>query len=252
MRLRLLPLALVVCCSISLSAATQSPDAAVKAVVDSAKFKAALAALDRDHDRLVAEIIQLTEIPAPPFKEDARAAVYLEMLRRHGLTNVERDAEGNVMGVRRGLGKAPLIAIAAHLDTVFPEGTDVKVKRDGTRLSAPGIGDVTARALLAELPELGQVDRHQIAALAGLAPFNRDSGQWRGERHIHGGRASVRTALYMPTVVATRYNPVIRALYRRLRAAGKKPKVALTACMRKLLTILNAMLRDGTPWRETA
>ena len=116
----------------------------------------------------------------------------------------------------------------------------------------PGIGDATARVLLAELPELGHVDRHQVAALAGLAPFNRDSGQWRGERHIQGGRAGVRTALYMPTVVATRCNPVIRAMYRRLRAAGKKPKVALTACMRKLLTILNAMLRDGTPWSPTA
>ena len=102
-----------------------------------------MAALDKDHDRLVAEIIQLTEIPAPPFKEDARGAAYLEMLRAAGLSNVERDAEGNVMGLRRGTGGGPLIAIAAHLDTVFPEGTDVKVKRDGTRLAAPGIGDDT-------------------------------------------------------------------------------------------------------------
>ena len=99
--------------------------------------------IDKDHDRLVAEIIQLTEIPAPPFKEDARGAAYLEMLRAAGLTNVERDAEGNVMGLRKGTGGGPLIAIAAHLDTVFPEGTDVKVKRDGTRLAAPGIGDDT-------------------------------------------------------------------------------------------------------------
>ncbi len=102
-----------------------------------------MAAIDKDHDRLVAEIIQLTEIPAPPFKEDARGAAYLEMLRAAGLTNVERDAEGNVMGLRKGTGGGPLIAIAAHLDTVFPEGTDVKVKRDGTRLAAPGIGDDT-------------------------------------------------------------------------------------------------------------
>jgi tripeptide aminopeptidase len=120
-----------------------APDAAVKRVVDDPKFKAAMAALDRDHDRMVAEIIQLTEIPAPPFKEDQRGATYLEMLRAAGLTNVERDAEGNVMGLRRGTGGGPLIAIAAHLDTVFPEGTDVKVKRDGTRLAAPGIGDDT-------------------------------------------------------------------------------------------------------------
>ncbi len=111
--------------------------------MDSPKFKAAVAALDKDHDRIVADIITLTQIPAPPFKEDARAKAYLGMLKAHGLTSVEQDAEGNVMGIRRGSGKGPLIAIAAHLDTVFPEGTDVKVKREGTRLSAPGIGDDT-------------------------------------------------------------------------------------------------------------
>jgi len=135
------PLAL---CLVGLAAWTQAtPDDAVKRVADDPKFKAAMAALDKDHDRLVAEIIELTEISAPPFKEDQRGAKYLEMLRAAGLTNVERDAEGNVMGLRRGTGGGPLIAIAAHLDTVFPEGTDVKVKRDGTRLAAPGIGDDT-------------------------------------------------------------------------------------------------------------
>ena len=129
---------------LSLSAASQdTPDARVKRVLDDPKFKAAMAVLDREHDRIVADIVTLTEIPAPPFKEDKRGAAYLEMLRQHGLTDVERDAEGNVMGVRKGTGNGPLIAIAAHLDTVFPEGTDVKVKREGTRLSAPGIGDDT-------------------------------------------------------------------------------------------------------------
>ena len=101
----------------------------------------ALQALDRDHDRMVADIVTLTEIPAPPFKEERRAAAYLKMLQQAGLTNVERDAEGNVMGLRRGRGDGPLVAVAAHLDTVFPEGTDLRVKRDGTRLHAPGIGD---------------------------------------------------------------------------------------------------------------
>lgn len=134
---------LVVFGALSALLQTPSPDAAVKAVVESAKFKAAMAALDKDHDRLVAEIIQLTEIPAPPFKEDARAKAYLAMLKAHGLSNVEQDPEGNVMGLRRGTGKGPLIAIAAHLDTVFPEGTDVKVKRSGSRLFAPGVGDDT-------------------------------------------------------------------------------------------------------------
>ena len=138
---RLLAGALVVALAVP---QTPAPDAAVKAVIDSPRFKAAMAALDKDHDRLVSEIIQLTEIPAPPFKEAARAKAYLAMLKAHGLTSVEQDAEGNVMGIRRGTGKGgPLLAIAAHLDTVFPEGTDVTVKRSGTRLAAPGIGDDT-------------------------------------------------------------------------------------------------------------
>lgn len=114
--------------------------------MDDPRLKQALAAIDRDHDRLISEIIALTEIPAPPFKEEARAAAYLEMLRMAGLTSVERDAEGNVMGLRKGTAGGPLLAVAAHLDTVFPEGTPVKVTREGTRLSAPGIGDDT-RAL---------------------------------------------------------------------------------------------------------
>ena len=131
--------------ALSAGAPPQAPsaDAGVKAVVESAKFKTALAALDKDHDRLVSEIIQLTEIPAPPFKEEARAKAYLAMLKAHGLSNVEQDPEGNVMGLRRGTGTGPVIVIAAHLDTVFPEGTDVKVRRNGTRLAAPGISDDT-------------------------------------------------------------------------------------------------------------
>ena len=132
--------------AIGLAAQTNQYDAALAKVRNSDGFKKAMAVLDRDHDRLIAEIITLTEIPAPPFKEAARAKAYLEMLRASGLTDLEQDAEGNVMGLRRGgpgREKAPLIAIAAHLDTVFPEGTDVKVKREGARLSAPGIGDDT-------------------------------------------------------------------------------------------------------------
>jgi len=118
-------------------------DAAVARVAAHPKLAAAMAVIERDHDRLINEIITLTEIPAPPFKEDKRGAAYLEMLRAAKLTSIERDAEGNVIGLRKGTGTGPLIAIAAHLDTVFPEGTDVKVKRDLTRLAAPGIGDDT-------------------------------------------------------------------------------------------------------------
>jgi transposase len=114
--------------------------------------------------------------------------------------------------------------------------------------SMPGIGDVTAQALIADLPELGQLDRRRIAALVGLAPFNRDSGQWRGRRMIGGGRPAVRRALYMATIVAIPYNPAIAAGYQRLVSGGRPKKVALVAAMRKLLTTLNAMLRDQRPW----
>jgi len=140
-------------------AAAQVPD--VQRVLNSPKFKAAEAFIDRDHDRFVQEIIQLTEIPAPPFKERMRGRAYLEMLRQHGLTNVETDAEGNVMGVRKGLGTGPLTAIAAHLDTVFPEGTDVKVKRMGTTLSAPGVGD-DSRGLAVLLAMIRAMDNAKI------------------------------------------------------------------------------------------
>jgi tripeptide aminopeptidase len=120
-------------------------DKTIGAIRDSAGFKAAMATLDREHDRIVEDTITLTEIPAPPFKEQKRGEAYMAMLKAHGLTDVEMDAEGNVMGLRRGTGPAgaPLVVIAAHLDTVFPEGTKVKVRRDGTKLHAPGVGDDT-------------------------------------------------------------------------------------------------------------
>ncbi len=121
-------------------------------------------------------------------------------------------------------------------------------EKDDLLRSAPGVGPVLATTLLAALPELGQLTRQQIAALVGVAPLNRDSGTLRGRRTVWGGRAQVRAVLYMSTVVAVRHNPVLIAFYQRLRAAGKAPKLALTACMRKLLTILNAMLKHHRRW----
>jgi transposase len=115
--------------------------------------------------------------------------------------------------------------------------------------TAPGVGNVTTATLLAELPELGKMDRKKIAALVGVAPMNSDSGKKRGYRKTKGGRGDVRSVLYMATLVATRYNPLIRAHYQQLLKRGKLKKVALTACMRKFLTILNAMLRDRQPFR---
>jgi transposase len=116
--------------------------------------------------------------------------------------------------------------------------------------SVPGVGPVLARTLLAELPELGTLPRRRLCALVGVAPFNRDSGTFRGKRQVWGGRTPVRAALYMGALVATRHNPVIREFYERLLAAGKPKKVALVACMRKLLSILNAVMRDRVPWHS--
>ena len=116
--------------------------------------------------------------------------------------------------------------------------------------SAPGVGPILSATLLAQLPELGTLRRQRIAALAGVAPFNRDSGTLRGRRTVWGGRAAVRRVLFMGALVSARFNPAIKPFYERLIAAGKPAKVALTACMRKLLTILNAMLREGVAWRN--
>ena len=116
--------------------------------------------------------------------------------------------------------------------------------------STPGVGPILSRTLVAEVPELGVLNRQEIAALIGVAPCNRDRGTLRGKRAVWGGRAHVRAVLYMSTLAAVRHNPVLKAFYERLRSVGKAPKVALTACMRKLLTILNAMLKHRTPWQE--
>ncbi len=121
-------------------------------------------------------------------------------------------------------------------------------EKDNLLKSVPAVGPVLSTTLLAHLPELGKLNRKQISALVGVAPFNRDSGTLRGKRTVWGGRATVRSVLYMATLVATRYNPVIREFYQRLCTAGKAKKVALTACMRKLLTILNSMIKHDKPW----
>jgi transposase len=141
-----------------------------------------------------------------------------------------------------------LARLDADLDDLIQQ-SPIWRAREELLQSVPGIGPVMSRTVLAELPELGLLNRKQIAALVGVAPFNRDSGRLRGHRTIWGGRASVRRVLYMAALVATRWNPVIRLFYQRLRAAGKAPKVALVAAMRKLLTILNALVHHGTPWQ---
>src|SRR5512143_1268779 len=135
-----------------------------------------------------------------------------------------------------------------ELDRAVRESPLWREKEDLWR-SFPGIGPVASRTLLANLPELGALNRRQVAALVGVAPFNRDSGTRRGKRCVWGGRAQVRSILYMATLTAVRHNPVIHAFYEHLRQVGKVPKVALTACMRKVLTILNAMVKSNVPWQ---
>ena len=147
----------------------------------------------------------------------------------------------------RWLTKA-LAALDTDLDDTI-RSSPIWRERDNLLQSVPGIGDVTAYTLLADLPELGRLDRRKIAALVGVAPFNRESGHWRGRRMIAGGRPAVRSVLYMATLTAVRFNPALAHFYQRLVAAGRPKKVALTAAMRKLLTILNAMLRDQRPWQ---
>lgn len=140
-------------------------------------------------------------------------------------------------------------AVERALDQAIEEVEEWKSRKE-LLTSVPGVGETLAYTLLGDMPELGELNQKQIAALTGVAPFNRDSGSQRGKRRIHGGRAGVRTVLFMATMSAIQHNPIIKAFYQRLVAAGKHKKVALVACMRKMMCVLNAMLREGKSWDE--
>lgn len=195
-----------------------------------------------------------------PLSDEATTDLAAVLLRRRQLTEM-LVAEKNRLGLARRPVRKSLKSHIAYLErelritetdlTAQIEASPVWRVNDDLLQSAPGIGQVTSQTLLAELPELGALSHRQVAALVGVAPVAHDSGAMRGKRAIAGGRARVRAVLYMATLVATRHNPVIRAFYQRLVAAGKPKKVALVACMRKLLTMLNAMLRDQRPWSST-
>jgi len=159
---------------------------------------------------------------------------------------ITRDLRNHIRWLERRVAE-----VDEEIGTAIQASPVWRVHEDLLR-SVPGIGPTTARTLLAELPELGRLDRRAIAALVGVAPINCDSGQYRGQRHIWGGRAAVRATLYMAALVATRHNPILRVFYRRLRAAGKPAKVALVATMRKLLTIVNTMVKQQTHWNAEA
>jgi tripeptide aminopeptidase len=167
--------------------ATPAKEAAVAAVMGSAAYRTAVATLAGDHDRTVRDIISLTETAAPPFGEAVRGCAYLEMLRRHGLQDVEEDAVGNVMGLRRGTGNGPLVVVAAHLDTVFPAGTDVTVRREGNRLFAPGVGDDTSglAALLAYIRALDAAGIRTRSDILFVGDVGEEGfGDLRGVRHL--------------------------------------------------------------------
>jgi transposase len=174
-----------------------------------------------------------------------------EMLKaeKSRLQTVSTAMQGSVERMIEVL-KEEIKQLEQELDKFMKENEEWQAQEQ-ILTSAKGVGRVTATTLLAELPELGKLDRKKIAALVGLAPMNADSGKKRGYRKTKGGRVEVRNVLYMSTLVATRYNPLIQAQYQELLKRGKVKKVALTACMRKFLTILNAMMRDQVPFRQT-
>ena len=167
-----------------------------------------------------------------------------QRLEKATTTPVRRDLRQHIRWLERRVDD-----VDDDIDRAIKRSPMWRVKDDLLQ-SVPGIGPTVARTLLAELPELGQLDRRAIAALVGVAPFNRDSGHWRGRRAIRGGRASLRASLYMGALVAAQHNPVLRGYYQRLRQAGKPGKVALVAVMRKLLTILNAMMKHQLKWQS--
>jgi transposase len=227
-------------------------------VRDFAKGTGKLAKTDALDARVLAHFAQAVEPPPRPLPDAAAQALAAVVARRRQVVEM-LTAERN----RRG-SAAPVVRerIQQHIRWLEQElaelDTDLRQRIQGSPVwranaqllrSVTGVGPVLATTLLADLPELGTASRQVLAALVGVAPFNRDTGLRRGKRVIWGGRAQVRTVLYMATLAATRFNPVLKAFYHRLLQAGKPKQVALVACMRKLLCILNAIMKQRTPWR---
>jgi transposase len=227
-------------------------------VRDFARATGQLAKTDRIDARVLALFGERVQPPPRPVPDEQLQLLSALLTRRRQLVEMLTQ-EKNRRASARAAVRPRLDAHIAWLEQELEDLNDQLRQRlrqspiwreqDDLLRSVPGIGPVVSTTLLAELPELGQLNRKQIAALVGVAPLNQDSGKQRGRRRVWGGRAAVRAALYMGTLVATRYNPVIRAFYQHLLAQGKAKKVALVACMHKLLTILNAIIKHRTPWR---
>ena len=230
-------------------------------VRDFARATGQLAKTDALDAQLLAQFGEVLR-PAPrPLPDEATQALSAVLTRRRQLIEM-LTAEKNRLSHTRPALRTRLEAhiewltrelrrVDADLDTAIRH-SPVWREQDDLLQSMPGVGPGLSRTMLAELPELGSLSSKQLAALVGVAPHNRDSGTLRGKRTIWGGRAVVRTALYMATLVATKWNPVIKAVYHQFLARGKAKKVALVACMHKLLIILNAMVKHRTPWRAHA
>ena len=227
---------------------------------DFARALGILAKTDRLDARGLARFAATVQPPLRPQPSKAERRLQTLGRRRHQLVKarVTEQQQRHHLEPAELAGSDAFLAVVTRLIQQADRDLAAVVQADPTLRpraawlqSIPGIGPVTAATLLAERPELGRCSRQQVAALVGVAPFNRDSGAWRGRRSIWGGRARVRAALYMATLTAVRHNPRLRASYQRLLAAGKPPKVALTACMRKLLVICNALCKDQTSWDST-
>lgn len=243
-------------------AAAQIPLAVVnpRQIRDFARATGQLAKTDALDAKAIARFAEAVR-PQPRPVPDAQARALGELVARRRQVVEMMTAERNR---RRQLTSRRLLKSVDRLLAVLQQelseleqdldegirGTPAWRERDELLRSVPGLGNVVARTLIADLPELGRLDRKQIAALVGVAPLNRDSGKMRGKRTTWGGRAKVRSALYMAALVASRHNPILKAFYQRLLSAGKPKKLALTAVMRKLLTILNAMVRDHIRWQN--
>jgi transposase len=214
-----------------------------------ARARGALAKNDRLDARLIAEYV--ATMPTHVVRHDPAAARIAEIVTmRRQLCDehvaIENQAAQLEDAMLRRLAKRRL----ARIETIAAEAD--LARRYARLTSMPGVGPVLAFTLIALLPELGRMSRKQIAALVGLAPYDFDSGKLRGHRSIYGGRMPVRNVLYMAALSACRYNPALKTFHNRLAAAGKKPKVILVAVMRKMITTLNAMLRDGASWQPQA
>ncbi len=228
-------------------------------VRDFARATNRLAKTDRIDALVLARFAEAIKPPARELPDDTAQELQAMLARRRQLRDM-LTAEKNRLGSARKSLQPQLQEHIEWLQKRLKEqdkelddliGSSPLWKAKGKLLqSVPGVGPVLTATLLGDLRELGQIDRHEIAALVGVAPFNRDSGKMRGKRTIWGGRAHVRNVLYMGTLAAIRWNPIIRALYDRLVGAGKEKKVALTACMRKLIVILNAMVKHGCLWDD--